>query len=121
MSSLPKDSDFPSPKSQFFDKIFNHHFIEFGTPVFYTTNPLNRSKLDERGASGVFVGMDRNSKGFRVFSDGKIRIERHIKFLNSTNIHPEIKKLPTKVQSDLTEDANTQIISTTIPRRSKRI
>lgn len=120
-NNIPKDSDFPSPKSQFFDKIFNHKFIEFGTPVFYTTNPLNRSKLDERGASGIFVGLDRNSKGFRVFSDGKIRIERNIKFLNSSNTHPEINKLPTNVQDDLTEDADTQIIPTTLPRRSKRI
>jgi hypothetical protein len=90
-NNIPKESHSPSPKEKFFGESFDHPFIEFGVPVFHTTNPVNRSKLAERGSPGIFLGFDHHSKGFRIFTDGKIRIERHVKFLKEKkNIEPNV-------------------------------
>ena len=125
---IPKEHESLSPKELFFGTSFSHTFIEFGAPVFHTTNPENRSKLSERGSPGIFLGIDDNSKGFRIFTDGKIRIERHVKFLKATNIEKHSND-----PSDTTQNDNNQIEisnefrhqseidSITEPRRSDRI
>lgn len=89
-NAIPKKSEFSSPKEVFFGKSFNFAFIEFGSSVYFLTDPTNRSKLAERGSPGIFVGHDFNSKGYRIFSNGKIFVARHVKFLvtpKSPNAH----------------------------------
>lgn len=80
-NNIPKEPNSPSPKEKFFGKSFRPMFIEFGAPIFHLTNPQNRSKLAERGMPGIFLGFDHNSKGFRILTDKKIRVERHVRFL----------------------------------------
>lgn len=123
-NNIPKQSDSPSPKEMFFQKSFNFSFIEFGAPVFHTTNPQNRSKLDERGSPGIFLGIDQLSKGFRILTGGKIRIERHVKFIKQITNSKEI------IENEISPDQFSDEISKSVtvdselankPRRSERI
>lgn len=82
-NAIPKKSEFSSPKEIFFGRSSRYQFIEFGAPVYLLTDPTNRSKLAARGAPGIFVGHDHNSKGFRIFSNGKIIVARHVKILKN--------------------------------------
>ena len=61
-NNIPKRSNLQSPKEIFFGKAFKVQFLEFGSEVFYTTNPQGRSKLDERACTGIFVGIDHCSR-----------------------------------------------------------
>lgn len=127
-NNIPKEPDSPSPKEIFFGKSFNYPFIEFGAPVFHTTNPQNRSKLAERGIAGIFLGVDHNSKGFRIYSEGKIRIERHVTFLKETKNQNQ-KEMSSEILQVENEDCNqfqeaskmTKITTVNEPRRSERI
>ena len=69
-NNIPKSVGSNSPKELFLGKSQKFQFLEFGALVYTTTNTQNRSKLDERGCSGIFVGIDHHSKGFRVFQNG---------------------------------------------------
>lgn len=125
-NAIPKEPNLPSPKEIFFNRPNKHEFIEFGIPIFYLTNPQNRSKLDERGASGIFLGSDHNSKGYRIFGDGKLRIERHVRFLKSPPTKPDFTEI-SNVDNDYaqfqpTQSSNTDtLIDEPMPRRSERI
>ena len=82
-NSIPKGNKENSPKEEYFGKNISFEFIEFGAPVIFHSNEQNRSKLDQKGVQGIFVGIDHNSKGYRVFYNGKILIKRVVKFLSS--------------------------------------
>lgn len=116
-NNIPKECDSPSPKEQFFGKRFIYPFIEFGAPVYHTTNPQNRSKLAERGVPGIFLGIDNCSKGFRIFTNGKILIERNVKFIRDKKITPgsDVDKFPESGEIDETICASPE------PRRSERL
>ena len=123
-NNIPKQSDSPSPREIFFDKSFNFPFVEFGAPVFHTTNPQNRSKLDERGSHGIFLGIDHNSKGFRILSGGKIRIERHVKFIKddmNSDLNPPMQNDDSLYQLLDKNSISDKPESTNEPRRSERI
>jgi hypothetical protein len=125
-NNIPKKCESVSPKEKFFNKSFNYPFIEFGTQVFYTTNPQDRSKLAERGAPGIFVGIDHNSKGFRIFTQGKIRVERNVKFIDNNESDESVVSNETFI-TDLIEPesvpigTHTELATTNEPRRSERI
>ena len=76
------------PIEVFFNKQFNGTFREFGCKVFYSTNPNGRKKLDAKATEGIFMGVDSASKGFRIFTGNKIRIERNVHFLSC--VKPQI-------------------------------
>lgn len=119
LNMIPKGADKLSPKEKFFNQLFNKSFIEFGTKVFYLTNTENRSKLDEKGIEGIFVGFDFNSKGYRIYSGGRIRIERHVKILeSSTN---ESNNLTPDIDDFMINDIPKESISSDSPRRSERL
>jgi transposase InsO family protein len=119
-NSLPHEAHSRSPKELFFDRTFTKEFIEFGIPVYYTTSPVNRSKLDERGTPGIFVGIDQNSKGFRIFTNGKIRVERHVKFLKEKKM--EVSNTPTELlSSEKNQEEEVDRQPTPELRRSERI
>lgn len=125
-NNIPKEPDSSSPKEKFFNSVFDYPFIEFGASVYHTTNPHNRSKLAERGTSGIFVGIDHNSKGFRIFSNGKIRVERNVKFIKDNNIEEPIASTEMSHHDDNDifqhpEQVQPEIESETEPRRSERI
>jgi transposase InsO family protein len=118
-NNIPKGSESKSPKEKFFGKSFKYRFIEFGSPVYYTTNPINRSKLAERGAFGMFVGHDHNSKGFRIYSNGRIRVERHVRFVeNPETVEHHNPSEPSEV---LLDNNSEEAIPTNNLRRSERI
>jgi transposase InsO family protein len=117
-NNIPKEYNSPSPKEKFFDKEFSFPFIEFGAPLFFATNSFNRSKLDERGSPGIFLGIDHHSKGFRILADGKIRIERNVKLLS-----PITNKLCNKYKDNITcedEHKSTPTKETKILRKLRR-
>lgn len=123
-NSIPKISEQDSPKEKYFGRKMPHQFIEFGTPVFITTTPINRSKLDERGEPGIFVGNDLNSKGYRIYSNGKIIIARHVKFLHQKiNTQTSSDSLQSSKENNVVEDDNQSIKmhAPQEPRRSERI
>lgn len=126
-NNIPSKFDFKSPKEKFFDRKFDFPFIEFGTDVFYTTNPQNRSKLAERGEHGIFVGLDHNSKGFRIYTNENVRVERHVKFLdvNRPIEQSEHSNKPLLIFNDqpnlLPIQPEEPIFQVNEPRRSKRI
>lgn len=75
-----------SPVEKFSNKRIAHKFYEFGHKVFYSTNPAGRKKLDPRGVEGIFLGVDDQSKGFRILTkDNKVRIERNVRFVTLQN------------------------------------
>ena len=122
-NAIPHDTNLQSPRDIFYDISSNHEFIEFGTRVCFISNPQGRSKLDERGIFGRFVGYDHNSKGFRIFINGKIRIERHVKFLNDSDV--KINETVLHINEEKCDNQNTELIQNTDlitePRRSERI
>ena len=118
-NAIPHNDKKQSPKDQFFDKHFNYPFIEFGSTVFFTTNPQNRSKLNERGESGIYLGVDHNSKGFRIFHQGKIRIERNVKFIQSAKIAPQEET--TNDSLNIMNESSNDSIQIPELRRSERI
>lgn len=79
-NNIPKSNETFSPKEAFFGKKCDFQFYEFGSRVMFLSNSQN--KLEPRGETGVFVGIDSKSKGFRIYSGGKLKIERHVKFLS---------------------------------------
>ena len=87
-NSIPKSNKENSPKEEFFGKKIPFEFLEFGAPVIFRANE-NQSKLEPKGAEGIFVGLDHVSKGYRIFYEGKIIIKRTVKFLKSS---PELQK-----------------------------
>ena len=89
-NSIPKENKANSPKEEFFEKKIPFKFIEFGAPLIFHANDQNRSKLDPKGIQGIFTGIDHNSKGFRVFWNGKIIIKRIVKFINSEDSSQEL-------------------------------
>lgn len=115
-NAIPKAGKQYSPKEEYYGKRIPFEFVEFGTQVIFHSNEQNRSKLDPKGAQGIFVGIDHNSKGYRIFWNGKILIKRILKFLQSTAKHDSmtIEQLDTD-----------KIISESFPvdklRRSERL
>lgn len=85
-NSIPKAGKSFSPKEEFFNKKNPFEFIEFGAPLIFKSNEQNPSKLDPKGIQGIFTGIDQNSKGLRIFWNGKILIKRIVKFIKSANI-----------------------------------
>jgi transposase InsO family protein len=83
LNNIPKNPDTPSPREKYFNAKCDFPFHEFGSTVYFITNPQNRSKLDDRSSKGIYLGVDHFSKGFRIYSEGKIRVERHVKFIPS--------------------------------------
>lgn len=124
-NNIPKEPESPSPKEKYTNSISNFPFIEFGSPVFYTTNPLNRSKLAERGEAGIFVGIDSNSKGYRIFTNGKIRVERHVKFIAENKIIEQPNSSSEILHNNNNSSPSIQLQTETEPinepRRSERI
>lgn len=122
-NSITKLANSQSPKEMFFNRSFDYPFIEFGAPLYYTTNPHDRSKLAERGAPGIYLGVDHNSKGFRVFTNGKIRIERHVKFLRENEtMRNQISTNDSSLSDAISPtQSSISVDSTSEPRRSERI
>lgn len=112
-NSIPKLSKTISPKEEFANKNCEFEFIEFGTPVVFNIIEQNRSKLLPKGAEGVFVGHDHNSKGYRIFHNGKILIRRNVKFLASFDHNKD--KMSLKSEKILPEENIKSL------RRSERI
>ncbi len=50
--------------------------LPFGSPVWVQINEKNRKKLDEVAKKGVYVGVDKSSKGIRVIVHGRLIISR---------------------------------------------
>lgn len=100
--------------------------IRSSSLVLQLTNPFNRSKLAERGEPGIFMGMDHNSKGYRIFTCGKIRVERHVKFLNDDKIieHADVDLLTNYDDNNHNQSlvqTQAEIDQVIEPRRSERI
>lgn len=112
-NSIPKKNEKLSPREKFFNKKFQFQFIEFGTQVIFHSNKPERSKLAPKGIQGTFVGNDMNSKGYRIYCDGKILIKRIVKFLSNKSEEPQIcQNFSPQTQTE--EDKLS-------PRRSERI
>jgi hypothetical protein len=124
-NSIPKTNRQNSPKEEFHNKKFSFEFIEFGTPVIFHTSDSNRSKLDQKGISGIFVGHDHNSKGYRIFSEGKVSIKRTVKFLKSnpkSNYQDHDNNSPIQIDQQQTDEHQIQTDPyKTQVRRSERI
>jgi Integrase core domain len=127
-NSIPKAGRENSPKEEFFGRKTPFEFIEFGAPVICHSNESNRSKLDPKGIQGIFVGIDHNSKGYRIFSDGKILIKRIVKFLSLNPSAPINKDTTNKqfIETDENEIEETEKEMSTEDvvkplRRSERI
>lgn len=120
-NNIPKSNQIHSPKEVFFGKTFNFQFHEFGAPVVFLANTQNTSKLDPKGISGIFLGIDLNSKGFRIYSGGRVRIERHVKFLS--DISDTNSNISTENSVDEIVDSvpNNTSITQPEPRRSERL
>lgn len=69
---MPKTSGDCSPIEKFLEKSTTPQFKEFGSKIFFATNPNGRRKLDPRGQEGIFVGFDNESKGYRIFAYNNI-------------------------------------------------
>lgn len=114
-NSIPKINETKSPYEKYFNKRSEFQFLEFGTQVVFKSNKQNLSKLTPKGELGVFVGFDENSKGYRVYSNGKIQIRRNVKFLtqpeSSTTSHDILHN------NDTTENNEEPVIV----RRSERL
>jgi hypothetical protein len=114
-NSIPKLNETISPKEKYFGKPMTTEFIEFGAPIIFKLNTKNISKLKPRGEIGIFVGIDDKSKGYRIYSQGKVQIRRDVKFLQS---EPQRKIDQTIFNPDKSNDfAKPEFI----PRRSKRL
>jgi hypothetical protein len=118
LNNIPKEQNSPSPREKFFNQKFIFPFYEFGSKVFFITNAQNRSKLDSRSLEGLYMGVDHYSKGFRIYSEGKIRIERHVKFIrlkhhHENSIHTE--QTPLETSTETSTDVELE------PRRSERL
>lgn len=74
-----------SPIELFLNKNLQKQFIEFGTKIFTKIQTPNRSKLDPRAKEGIFVGFDDQSKGYRVFQDGKIIVCRNARLVEASS------------------------------------
>ena len=61
---------------------------EFGQHVIIYNE--NADKLQNKGIPGQFVGYDSDSKGYRVYWNQKVSVERNVEFLDSE--HPTITK-----------------------------
>jgi hypothetical protein len=124
-NSIPKANKPNSPRDEFHNKKTHFEFIEFGTPVIFHTSDSNRSKLDQKGIPGIFVGHDQNSKGYRIFSDGKIQIKRIVKFLKQSKIEnqKDISFFETEPPQEIPEESLIQPQETQVQtlRRSERI
>jgi hypothetical protein len=114
-NSIPQRNEIISPRDKYFGKPMKTEFIEFGAPIIFKLNTKNLSKLKPRGESGIFVGIDDKSKGYRIFAQGKVQIRRDIKFLSSD---PQ-KKVAQSIS--ISEEDYNSPISAFIPRRSSRL
>lgn len=119
-NNIPKRAHSRTPREIFFGKSNNFQFIEFGLPVIYSTKPQGRSKLDERGSEGIFMGVDHNSKGFRIYTNQKIIIERNIKVLDKNKTKIKFQQDPSSDYNSLTDDTLYEN-PTQVPRRSERL
>lgn len=61
----------------------------FGSKVYYLDRNPERSKLDQRGHEGVFLGYSDESKGYRIWSKEKrkVIVSRDVKFFEFKNTH----------------------------------
>lgn len=80
---IPRKERVHAPLEIFFNRIGNATFGEFGQPVFVATKQQGRKKLDKRAVKMYFMGVDDNSKGFRVWDGTLVRIERNMRFSNN--------------------------------------
>jgi Reverse transcriptase (RNA-dependent DNA polymerase)/gag-polypeptide of LTR copia-type/Integrase core domain len=113
-NAIPKINEKQSPQERFFKKKINFRFIEFGSPVYCMTNAHNRSKLEARAEPGIFVGHDKQSKGFRVFLNGKLTVHRHLKFLSSGELRNQLSSCE-ESQENSSDNESSEL------RRSERI
>ena len=117
---IPKANCNLSPIEIFYNKSVSKTFKEFGCKVFYSTNPNGRKKLDAKASEGKFMGVDNASKGFRIFTGNKIRIERNVRFMDKSEMVPpnnetEIENVNSQ---SIMPDESSQNIE---PRRSPRL
>lgn len=110
-NSLPKSNDTKSPRDKYFNEHSKVEFIEFGHPVIFKSNKQNLSKLKAKGESGIFIGIDHNSKGYRIYANGKIEVRRNVRFLSC----PLSKSSPIISQNDKNVEEPVTL------RRSERI
>jgi hypothetical protein len=105
LNSIPKKGEDRSPQDIFHNRKIFHHFVEFGAKTVCLSRSPNLSKLVGRGVLGVFLGVDSDSKGYRILLDGKISVHRHVKFLSSkTNIEETQLPDPLKTRNKLPDE-----------------
>lgn len=115
-----------SPFELFFNKKTKGKFAEFGHHVFVTTKQQGRNKFDKRAVRMRFLSVDDQSKGFRVWDGRIVRVERNLKFSNSTNvaevpyIDPSLTNQPPELTKLEIDAANENKIEIPL-RRSQRI
>lgn len=66
----------------------------FGSRVYFLDRDPGRSKLDQRGREGIFLGYDDASKGYRVYSldKKKVLISRDVKFFENEDLSEDVRK-----------------------------
>jgi hypothetical protein len=110
-NSIPKLKNSKSPAEIFYNKTLKHEFREFGTPVIFNPNANNVSKLSPKGVEGLFVGIDLESKGYRIYYNNSIHIRRIVHF---------IAQNPNKKQNESDEDKNVEPVKSVIHDKTKK-
>ena len=88
---LPRDNTKATPFSIMFHRPSKICFHEFGSEV-YVLNTNQKQKLDEKSEIMRYLGNDKQSKGFRVYSKtGKIQISRDVKFIKQLKFTNDVE------------------------------
>ena len=106
-----------SPIEIFFNKPCSRDFHVFGEKVFVTSKSQGRRKLDPRANEMWYLGVDRKSKGYRLWDGHSVRVERDVRFLRNKEI------TPTNDTNETSNPLNNVVEPPTEPvlRRSERI
>lgn len=92
-----RNDSLKTPFEMFMESSPKLNFHEFGCKIYVMIPNQKRKKLDKKAEEMKFLGVDENSKGFRVLYDkGHIKISRDVKFIDTFKqiewINPEYEK-----------------------------
>lgn len=119
---IPRKHRQSCPAEIFFNDSIKSEFHEFGSPVYFTTKSHNRRKLDPRGLPALFLSVDDTSKGYRLYVNGKIRIERNVTFLSQQLNNDKVTNSIPETICDTNIPTYTQASNDTpLLRRSERL
>lgn len=116
LNQIPSEKGGPTPWEVFHkSKLPPDYLKPIGSSVVYLINQSNRSKLDEKGKEGIFIGYVPRFLSYKILSrSGKIVETKHVKFLKAQTF----QDLPLSDDVEIAETSPTSKSAESLPVES---